>query len=79
MNNIDYDLLQEQLDFLLMLATDLELGNVILPTRYGELGALPTEYLDGVSNMIYDMLHEVAHPLFTPHIGSELRREINER
>jgi hypothetical protein len=58
MNNIDYQMLREQIDFLTLLATDIELGNVVLPEKYYTLDALPTEYLDGVWNLLCTILEE---------------------
>ena len=49
---IDYQMLREQLHFLALLATDIELGNVVLPDKYYTLEALPIEYLDGVCSLI---------------------------
>jgi hypothetical protein len=50
--NIDYDLLNEQYEFLCLLADDLRSGEVALPSKYQELGALPLEYLDGLFGLI---------------------------
>jgi hypothetical protein len=50
--NIDYDLLNEQYEFLCLLADDLRSGEVVLPSKYQELGALPLEYLDGLFGLI---------------------------
>ena len=52
MNNIDYDLLQEQYEFLCLLSDDLRDGTIVLPAKYDELGALPLEYLDGLFGLI---------------------------
>jgi len=55
---IDYQMLREQLDFLTLLATDIELGNVVLPEKYSTLEALPTEYIDGVCSLIDHLFEE---------------------
>jgi len=52
MNNIDYDLLQEQYEFLGLLYDDIRDGTIVLPAKYNELGALPLEYLDGLFGLI---------------------------
>lgn len=54
--NIDYQMLREQGDFLTLLATDIELGNVVLPEKYYTLDALPAEYIDGVCSLIDHLL-----------------------
>jgi len=56
MNNIDYQMLQEQSDFLMLLAVDIQLGNVVLPNKYYTLDALPLEYIDGVVSLIDHLL-----------------------
>jgi len=56
--NIDYELLGEQADFLTLLATDIDLGNVVLPDKYNTLDALPTEYIDGVIELLYALLEK---------------------
>ena len=56
--NIDYQMLREQVDFLILLATDIELGNVVLPEKYYTLDALPTEYIDGVVSLIDHLFHK---------------------
>ena len=56
--NIDYKLLGEQADFLTLLATDIDLGNVVLPAKYNTLDALPTEYIDGVIEFLYAVLEK---------------------
>lgn len=56
--NIDYQMLREQGDFLTLLATDIELGNVVLPEKYYTLDALPAEYIDGVCSLIDHLLDE---------------------
>jgi hypothetical protein len=58
MNNIDYQMLREQIDFLTLLVTDIELGNVVLPTKYYTLDALPAEYIDGACNLLDTILEE---------------------
>ena len=50
--NIDYGLLEEQYEFLCLLQDDLRNGTIVLPSKYEELGALPTEYLDGLFGLI---------------------------
>lgn len=50
--NIDYQMLQEQIDFLALLATDIELGYVVLPEKYNTLDASPVEYIDGVCSLL---------------------------
>jgi hypothetical protein len=50
--NIDYDLLKEQYEFLCLLSDDIRKGEIILPSKYQELGALPLEYLDGLFGLI---------------------------
>lgn len=54
--NIDYRLLEKQVDFLTLLATDIELGNVVLPEKYNTLEASPVEYIDGVCNLLDDLV-----------------------
>ena len=54
--DIDHRLLSEQVDFLTLLATDIELGNVSLPEKYYSLEALPAEYIDGVCSLIDHLL-----------------------
>lgn len=58
MDNIDYQMLQEQVNFLTQLATDIDLGNVVLPERYNEMKAFPSEYIDGVCNLLDELLEE---------------------
>jgi hypothetical protein len=58
MDNIDYQMLREQIDFLTLLATDIDLGNVVLPEKYYTLDALPTEYIDGACNLLDTILEE---------------------
>lgn len=57
--NIDHQMLQEQVDFLILLATDIELGNVVLPEKYYTLEALPIEYIDGVVSLIDHLFEEI--------------------
>jgi hypothetical protein len=56
--DIDYKMLSEQLDFLTLLSTDIELGNVVLPEKYNTLDAFPTEYIDGVCSLIDHLFEE---------------------
>lgn len=49
---IDYDLLKEQYEFLCLLSDDLRSGEIVLPSKYQELGCLPLEYLDGLFGLI---------------------------
>jgi hypothetical protein len=52
MKNIDYDLLKEQYEFLCLLSDDIRTGEIVLPSKYDELGALPLEYFDGLFGLI---------------------------
>jgi hypothetical protein len=52
MKNIDYEMLQEQFDFLAELSEDIMSGVVLLPSKYGEMKAFPVEYLDGLLELL---------------------------
>ena len=58
MDNIDYQMLREQLHFLQLLSVDIELGNVVLPEKYHTLDAFPTEYIDGLCQLVDIILEE---------------------
>jgi hypothetical protein len=47
-----------QADFLTSLATDIDLGYIVLPERYNNMLALPTEYIDGVTELLYALLEK---------------------
>jgi hypothetical protein len=55
---IDHTMLSEQIEFLTNLATDIDLGFVVLPEKYSEMRALPSEYIDGVCNLLDVILDE---------------------
>jgi len=42
----------------MLLAVDIQLGNVVLPNKYYTLDALPLEYIDGVVSLIDHLLKE---------------------
>lgn len=52
MDNIDYEMLQEQFDFLAELSDDIGTGVIVLPEKYNKMKAFPTEYLDGLFGLL---------------------------
>ena len=52
MQNIDYEMLQEQFDFLAELSDDIKSGAILLPSKYDEMEAFPLEYLDGLFGLL---------------------------
>lgn len=63
MKNIDYELLQEQYEFLCLLSDDIRTGEIVLPSKYEELGCFPLEHLDGLFGLIGAVFDEASTDL----------------